>query len=43
MIAKNLYSDTIPVLKTSNTGSEAIALMEMHRISHLPIVNNEEF
>ncbi len=43
MIAKNLISDTIPTLKTSNTGAEAISWMEMHRVSHLPIVNNEEF
>lgn len=43
MLAQNLISETIPVLKTSNTGSEAIAWMETYRISHLPIVNNEEF
>lgn len=43
MIAKNLISESVPVLKTSDTGNNAIALMEMHRVSHLPIVNNEEF
>jgi acetoin utilization protein AcuB len=43
MIARNLISESVPVLKTSDTGNNAIALMEMHRVSHLPIVNNEEF
>lgn len=43
MIAKDLISESVPVVKTSDTGSDAIAWMEMHRVSHLPIVNNEEF
>ncbi len=43
MIAKDLIVDSIPVLKTSDTGNEALSWMEMHRVSHLPIVNNEEF
>ncbi len=43
MLAKELISDEIPALKTSDTGSTAINWMEIFRISHLPIVNNEEF
>jgi len=43
MIAKDLIVDSIPVVKTSDTGNTALAWMEMHRVSHLPIVNNEEF
>jgi predicted transcriptional regulator len=43
MIAKDLISDSIPVVKTSDTGNTALQWMEMHRVSHLPIVNNEEF
>jgi len=43
MIAKHLISDSIPVVKTSDTGNIALQWMETHRVSHLPIVNNEEF
>ncbi len=43
MIAKQLISDAIPVVKTSDTGNNALQWMETHRVSHLPIVNNEEF
>ncbi|HNQ68217.1 MAG TPA: CBS domain-containing protein [Bacteroidales bacterium] len=43
MIARDLIVDSIPVVKTSDTGNSALSWMEMHRLSHLPIVNNEEF
>lgn len=43
MIAKDLISESIPVVKTSDTGNDAINWMEVHRVSHLPIVNNEVF
>jgi len=43
MIAKNLISDIVPALKTSDTGIQALNWMEIFRISHLPIVNNKEF
>ena len=43
MLAKDLISDEIPVLRTSDTAVDALNWMEMYRISHLPIVNNEEF
>jgi len=43
MIARDLIVDSIPVVKTSDTGNDALSWMEMHRLSHLPIVNNEEF
>jgi acetoin utilization protein AcuB len=43
MLAKELISDVIPALKTSDTGQVAINWMEVFRISHLPIVNNTEF
>lgn len=42
MIAKDLASPFV-VLKTSDTGQAALSLMEELKISHLPIVNNEEF
>jgi CBS domain-containing protein len=43
MLAKELISDVIPALKTSDTGVKALYWMDIFRISHLPIVNNTEF
>jgi acetoin utilization protein AcuB len=43
MLAKELISDLVPPLKTSDTGLKALSMMEIYRISHLPIVNNLEF
>ncbi len=43
MIAKELISEVVPALKTSDTGLKALSWMEIFRISHLPIVNNKEF
>lgn len=43
MLAKDLISDEIPALRTSDLAVEALNWMEVFRISHLPIVNNEEF
>lgn len=43
MLAKELISDIVPALKTSDTGLKALSWMEIFRISHMPIVNNKEF
>jgi CBS domain-containing protein len=43
MLAKDLFSDVIPSLKTSDTGLDALNWMEVFRVSHLPIVNNKVF
>ena len=43
MLAKDLISDVIPSLKTSDTGMDALNWMETFRVSHLPIVNNRIF
>jgi len=43
MVARELISEVIPALKTSDTGQKALNWMEIFRISHLPIVNNNEF
>jgi acetoin utilization protein AcuB len=43
MIAKDLISTTVIPLKTSDTGMAALNIMEDIKVSHLPIVNNEEF
>jgi acetoin utilization protein AcuB len=43
MLAKELISDVIPALKTTDSGVKALYWMDIFRISHLPIVNSSEF
>jgi len=43
MVAKDLISEVVPSLKTSDSGQTALNWMEIFRISHLPIVNNLDF
>ena len=43
MVAKDLISEVIPTLKTSDLGQTALNWMETFRISHLPVVNNQDF
>ncbi|MCK5856513.1 MAG: CBS domain-containing protein [Bacteroidales bacterium] len=43
MIAKELITDSVSTLHTSDTAIYALSLMEEYRISHMPIVNNEDF
>lgn len=43
MIAKELISDIISPLKTSDTVETAISLMDELKVSHLPIVNNTAY
>lgn len=43
MVAKDLISEVVPSLKTSDVGQTALNWMEIFRISHLPIVNNQDF
>jgi acetoin utilization protein AcuB len=43
MIARDLVSDVIPSLKTSDTAQTALNWMEIFRVSQLPIVNNMDF
>ena len=43
MVAKDLISEVVPSLKTSDTGQTALNWMEIFRVSHLPIVNNLDF
>lgn len=42
MLAEELISETVPSLKTSDTGTIALNWMEVFRISHLPIVNDKQ-
>lgn len=43
MLARDLIAHSIPVVKTSDTGNDVLNWMDNLRVSHLPIVNNEEF
>lgn len=43
MLAKELISEVVPALRTSDTGQQALSLMEVFKVTHLPIVNREEF
>jgi len=43
MVASQLISDDITPLRTSDSGEEAIAMMNVYHVRHLPIVNNESF
>ena len=43
MVAKDLISDVVSPLFTSDTGNTALSWMEIHKVSHLPIVNNKQF
>ncbi len=43
MLAKELISYDIPSLKTSDTGGEALDIMDIFKVSHLPIVNHKIF
>ena len=43
MTAQELITDGIIPLKTSDTGKTALSWMEDYKLSHLPIVNDEEF
>lgn len=42
MIASELISQTVSSLRTSDLGEEAITIMNIFHVKHLPIVNNEQ-
>ena len=43
MLARELISDIVSALKTSDTGTQALTWMEVFRVKHLPIVNQRDF
>ena len=43
MFAKQLITDEIIPLKTSDSGAQALAFMDDYKLAHLPIVNNVEY
>ncbi|MGC9330318.1 MAG: CBS domain-containing protein [Bacteroidales bacterium] len=42
MYANELISPLIPEVKTSDTGNKVLSWMEFFKVSHMPIVNNED-
>ena len=43
MEAKNLISDSIPTVTLVDSGSKVLTLMEIFRVSHLPVVVGKEY
>ncbi|HNX44755.1 MAG TPA: CBS domain-containing protein [Bacteroidales bacterium] len=43
MIAKDLFTDAVIPLKTSDTGLTALHWMDEFKVEHMPIVNDSEF
>ncbi|MGA3014833.1 MAG: CBS domain-containing protein [Bacteroidales bacterium] len=43
MIARQLISEIITALRPSDNGAVALGLMDEFRVSHLPVVNDNEF
>ncbi len=43
MLSNELINDAIVTLRTSDTAMSALSLMEEFKVTHLPIVNNEQF
>ena len=43
MVAKEMISEVIPSLRTSDTGQNALNWMDIFKVTHLPIVNDKEF
>jgi len=43
MLAKEMISEVVPALKTSDTAQTALNWMEIFRVSHLPIVNETDY
>jgi len=42
LVAQNLISNNFSPLKTSDTGEEALTMMHVYHLKHLPIVNNTQ-
>src|SRR5512133_318003 len=43
MIAEMLISDSIPSVGLNDTGSKVLSLMDVFRVSHLPVVAGQEY
>ncbi len=43
MIAKHLISDVVPVLRKTDKGQKALNWMDVFRVSHLPVVDENKY
>jgi acetoin utilization protein AcuB len=43
VLAKDLISEAVPVIKLSDTGQKALSCMEDFRISHLPVIQEKAY
>ncbi|MCE1200109.1 MAG: CBS domain-containing protein [Marinilabiliales bacterium] len=43
MIAGKLISDSIPSVSRSDSASQVLTVMEVFRVSHLPVVEGDEY
>ena len=43
MLAENLISDVVISVKSSENGQIALNLMDLYRVSHIPVVNGSEY
>ncbi len=43
MLAREMISEVVPALRTSDTAQAALTWMEIFRVSHLPIVNETDY
>ena len=43
MLAEDLISDVVPSVKSSEKGQKALSWMDVFRVSHIPVVDNNKF
>lgn len=43
MLAQNLISDVVPSVKSSEKGQKALNWMDVFRVSHIPVVDDEKY
>lgn len=43
MLAENLISETLPIMRPSDTGQQALNWMDLFRVSHIPVVKDREY
>lgn len=43
MLAENLISDVVPSIGSAETGQKALNLMDLFRVSHIPVVNDSSY
>jgi len=43
LIAEKLISDVVPSVKSSELGQKALSWMDVFRVSHIPVVDNNQF